>query len=289
MALDKEDATKLFNELTNTIIIELKTTLDKDLRTVINNKFSVIFKKIDEVRCTANEALKIAKRTEDQVAKFVAANSSSFDDLKSKVDALVAVNDELKIGMETQIIKFHVLEKRLEDQTNRNSRKSLVFKGIPERGHESWDDTRDILAEVISKHADVRNDEAFNMIERCHRSSLKHQQQSRSNQKKGKRNVYCAFHSWDDSQFVLERFRRACVKGGNGGVYVEQKYGTITTARRNHALSIRKGLKADGTITNGYISYPARLMVKYRPGDARFTMHEDFSEMEVSARTAEDE
>ena len=125
------------------------------------------------------------------------------------------------------------------------------------------------------------------MIERCHRGS--YQPDSRSGKKKAPRHIYAGFHSWDDSQYVLEQFRRACISGKNNGVYVEQKYGATTTARRNHALHVRKGLKSDGTITSGFISYPAKLMVKYRLGDTKFTMHDDFSDMEVSVRATNEE
>ena len=83
---------------------------------------------------------------------------------------------------------------------------------------------------------------------------------------------------------MLEIFRRASIRDTSNGVYVEQRYGATTTARRNHALAVRKGLKADGTISNGFISYPAKLMVKYRPGDSKFILHEDFSEMEVTVQ-----
>ena len=280
MALTKEDITKLFEELSENIITELKNKLDKDLRHVINSKFAVIFKKIDEVRNTANEALKVAKWTEEQLVTLKENNEKEFSDMRSKLDELVAVNDKLRENVEAYNIKVHVLEKRVEDQTNRSSRKSLVFKGVPERGHETWDDTRDILADVIARNANIDNDEAFEMIERCHRSSFA--QQSRSNSKKGRRNIYAAFHSWDDAQYTLEQFRIACIRGRNNSVYVEQRYAATTTAQRNQALIVRKGLKADGTITQGYVTYPAKLMVKYRSNDTKFTLHQDFSEIEVS-------
>ena len=61
MALTKEDVTALFAELTDTIISELKIKLDKDVRTIINSKFAALFRKVDDIVNTANEALKIAR------------------------------------------------------------------------------------------------------------------------------------------------------------------------------------------------------------------------------------
>ena len=216
-------------------------------------------------------------KSQESIDQIKADHVNDMGELRGKIEAVVTINNELKLEAESHKIKIHVLEKRLEDQTNRSSRKSLVFKGVPEKGRETWDDTRDILADVIARNCDMTNNEAFDTIERCHRSAFQQQ-----NKKKGKRNIYCAFHSWDDAQYVLERFRRACMSGRNNGIYVEQRYGAATTARRNNALVIRKGLKADGTITSGYISYPAKLMVKYNVNDKKFSLHEDFSDIEVN-------
>ena len=287
MALSREEVRTLFTELSDEIINELKTKLDKDVRTIINSKFAVIFKKIDEVRATANEALKLAKWSEVQVSKIKDANQENVDDLRAKFDALSAANEEMKTNIETLIIKSHVQEKRLEDQTNRSSRKSLVFSGVPERGHETWDDTRDILADVIARNANVSNNEAYDMIERCHRSSFN--QQGRSGSKKVTRKIFCAFYTWDDAQYVLERFRQASIKGTNNNVYAEQRYGATTSARRNFALSVRKGLKAEGSIASGYLIYPAKLMVKHKREDKKYTLHEDYSEMEIASNETDGE
>ena len=62
---------------------------------------------------------------------------------------------------------------------------------------------------------------------------------------------------------------------------MEQKFGPLTTWRQNHALEICKTLKNSGIITNGYVSYPAKLMVKYRKADTKYTLHHDYSDTEV--------
>ena len=117
------------------------------------------------------------------------------------------------------------------------------------------------------------------MIERCHRSSF-----PPIRAKKGKRDINVLFRDWEDSQYVSNQFRSACIRGVSNGVSADQKYGTVTTARRNHALLIRKQLKREGTIVHGFIEYPAKLMVKYRPSDTRFVVHEDFSDMAIVPR-----
>jgi len=46
------------------------------------------------------------------------------------------------------------------------------------------------------------------------------------------------------------------------------------------ALEERRGLKAEGKITSGYIAYPAKLMVKLR-GEDQYKLHKDFSKVKI--------
>ena len=171
------------------------------------------------------------------------------------------------------------MQKRLEDKINRSSRKSLIFRGIAENERENWDDTRNFLADIISARTDVSPSDAYDMIERCHRGAY-----STDGKKKVKRVIHCLFRDWEDSQYVLNEFRKACIRGEANGISADQKYGDITPARRNQALLVRKQLKQAGTIARGFIDYPAKLMVKYSGADSKFILHEDFSELEIVPR-----
>ena len=44
-------------------------------------------------------------------------------------------------------------------------------------------------------------------------------------------------------------------------ISADQKYGPITTKRRQMAFQVRKELKENGSITSGYVDFPAKLMV----------------------------
>ena len=95
-------------------------------------------------------------------------------------------------------------------------------------------------------------EEASSMVERVHRAA--------PNPKYlgvGPRPIFAAFLDWRDSEQAKEAFRK-----NNRTVFVEQKVGPRTTVRRNMALKERKKLLEQHTITNGYVSFPARLMVK---------------------------
>ena len=110
------------------------------------------------------------------------------------------------------------------------------------------------------------------MIERCHRGR-------HDPRKQGTRKIIAAFHDWNDAEYVKDCFRSLNVLN-KSTIYVEQKFGPLATFRRNQALNVRKSLKADGHITRGYVSFPAKLMVQ-RPGEKKYVLHENFSDMPV--------
>ena len=66
-------------------------------------------------------------------------------------------------------------------------------------------------------------------------------------------------------------------------IYCEEKFGPKTTQRRNQAMIMRKQLKENGKIFNGYVAYPARLMVKTSNarGD-KYILEQYFSNDEVN-------
>ena len=168
-----------------------------------------------------------------------------------------------------------MLQHRLEEQTNRACRKTLVFRGVAENDKETWEATKNLLADQISDQCDITPENSYKLIERCHRSP------ARSTDKNKPRNIYACFYDWNDSEFIKDRFHKAVMKNTNNGVYVEQKYGEDTTWRRNQALLARKKLLSAKTIAGGYVAFPAKLMVKYKKEDKKYQMHEDFSKKTV--------
>ena len=98
---------------------------------------------------------------------------------------------------------------------------------MPEQGNQTWEETTNILAGTISEHVDdVTPDEAYDMIERSHRSRP-------STLRKGKRDILARFSDWRDSEYVKGKFLTASMKGKTRGIYIEPKYGPDTNYRRN--------------------------------------------------------
>ena len=160
-------------------------------------------------------------------------------------------------------------------------RKTLVFKGISEDGKETWDDTREILAETISQNIKrFSYDDAYDLFDRVHRSSP-----TTNARKHNKRDIFAALHTWDDCEFIINMFTKLNRKNPNLKIYVDYKYGPLTTRRRNEALKMRRELLNDGTIARGYISYPAKLCVKYNTNDKDWVVHENFSKRSIPGRS----
>ena len=257
---------KLKSELTKSFSDQIKE-VKKELKTLSTN--------VSAIKQVADDALKKAQDNETKLATF----TEKFEKLNKKCKELEKSNTELSANVSSNARTIKSLEHKLEDSINRQCRKTLVFKGVKEERDESWQMTEQILAKKISEASNGETSEqtARNMIERAHRS--------RPNRfKKGQRDIYAALYDWKDTEYVQQAFTTKNIKDKKFKVYCEQKYGSITTARRNMALMARKTLKANGEITSGYIAYPAKLMVKY-PGEkreAKFTLHEDFSNAEIT-------
>ena len=127
------------------------------------------------------------------------------DELQSKISDMEQVIEKLKTSIKEN-------ETLLEDQVNRSCRKTLIFKGIPEITNskkESWEETKVSLSRAISKvMKNVSTEDAFNMIERCHRGTSS-KTKARSSTPKP---IFACFHSWKDSNNILNEFSALCRK-----------------------------------------------------------------------------
>ena len=164
------------------------------------------------------------------------------------------------------------MEKKHEDRINRQLRKTLVIRNLPEKDSEKWADTTDILANKISSLLEMSLDDAYFEIDRCHRGGI-------SKNYKGKskvRPIYAAMLRWETCEKLVEAAR------SSGDVYIDYKFGPLTTLRRNEALKVRKELKRSGVIEKGFIKFPAILMGK-KPGAVKYEEIRNFSDDDVSS------
>ena len=193
------------------------------------------------------------------------------------VERLTSENIALKDQLQAvRVNNIRPIEELIEARTNRMLRKTLVFKNIPETANESWNETESALAQAIHEVSEVPLEEAASFIERAHRAAPVEQIE-------GPRPIFCAFYDWKKSELVKETFKRDNIDN-RGKLYAEQKFGPLTSKRRNEALKVRKELKASNRIISGYLAYPAKLMVRTEAG-AKYHVYKDFSQMHVTFKT----
>ena len=135
-----------------------------------------------------------------------------------------------------------------------------------------------LLADQISEICALPKPDAAAMLERAHRSAPNPRYKGTA-----PRPIYVALFDWNQSQLCIEKFRQHNITNKNSKISCEQKYGPITTQRRNQAMMMRKELKDSGEIVAGYVAFPARLMAKtsHREG-SKYTMVRDFSREPVT-------
>ena len=167
------------------------------------------------------------------------------------------------------------IEETIESRTNRQCRKSLVFKGIPEQANETWESTENLLAKEISSCRQISLSDARDLLERVHRG---HPSNDATDNRP--RPIFAALYDWKECELTKEAFRKRNINDG-GSIYCEQKFGPLTTARRNLAMKLRKRLMQEGSISRGFVRFPEQLMVRTEAG-SRYRLQEDFSKVKIS-------
>ena len=146
------------------------------------------------------------------------------------------------------------LREEIENRTNRQLRRTLVFKNIPEtKDDESYQEVKALLAKTISEVTDISEQEAFAGIERAHREAKRD-----GGYRQGKRKIFAAFLNWDLPQTIIDQFRKKNIADRSLKIYAEQMYGPLTSLRRNLAFQTRKALCLGRRSTNVILTFHAR-------------------------------
>ena len=230
---------------------------------------------IQRVNDTAQQAYELAN---DNSALIVGLTSRIVE-LENKNKTLDDQVDKLTKTQSTQAVQIAVLQQRLEDQICRNSRNSLIIKGVEEVENEkNWDDTRRVLCDALAPYVKVSSGDLSRMIERVHRGKQRKPNDDRP------RVIHARLYDWNNVEMLKNRMWK---DGKDSNIYIEQRYGPDTQYRRDKAMELRKQLKAAGRIGAGYVQYPAKLMVKQDPRDKneKYKLHQDFSGIQVPLPT----
>ena len=274
----KSTVQKVVEEDRENLISEIKTIIDNRL-TEFEEKVTLKVLALDNIligKCDEIDALKV--QVNDLAAKNTSQEAdlnqlrSEFEALKLNLNDIKAVSDDSEKLASLIINNVKTVEAKIEERTNRQMRKTLVIKGIKELKHESWEDTHNLVAETICsniKHCSY--DDAYDMFDRIHRGPP-----TKNASKVGKRDIYAALNQWDDCEYLIDKFRKLNRKDKNLQIYIDYKYGPLTTQRQNEALKTRREMLDNNDIVQGYISYPAKLFVK-RSTNSEWEMFKDFS------------
>ena len=137
------------------------------------------------------------------------------------------------------------LEEKLEARINRQLRKTLILRRVPESANEKqWRDTKAVVASKIAGALDTTEEAALDMIDRCHRGGKK----AYYDRVMRDRPIYIAMMRWEDCEALVTKSQAA------RDVFFEHKNGPRTTVRRNMAIKERKALKASGVLDKAFIT-----------------------------------
>ena len=274
--LSESLASTLSIDLTKSLSATITKSLASDIENAVTKAFHGITAKVDDLEkaVDANSRdLMLIKNEFDQLKRTIVNQQSEIDSLKYENNNLKSQISEC--ASKAFLRRLSDVEELIEERTNRQLRQTLVFRGIEEKGKESWNDTKHRLAESIAETCDITYDEAASSINRCHRSAPRLDKNGRSVRN---RPIYANFFSWDKTENIVQCYRDSNIEFPNFNIKADYKYGPLTSKRRSEALKTRKELKDRKIISKGYIQYPAKLRVMYT-GENQCRVHQDFSKM----------
>jgi len=171
---DQVSDDELTKENIESILKKLKQT-ENNIKGTLKSEITNLKNEITELK---TEILSLQTEKETLQTQYENLKKQSEIDKKSLTKVIQDTKENKNKLTDYQTTNCSIIE-YAEDRVNRQLRKTLIFKGIPEKTRdqqeenkkETWDETADILATNISEICqDIDYDEAWNMVERCHRS-----------------------------------------------------------------------------------------------------------------------
>ena len=86
----------------------------------------------------------LTQTIESLTARIEALESQSKSQTQQSIEQSMVDNDRIRM-----------LEEKVEERTNRQLRKTLVIRGIPEKEHEKWSNTDSTLSSIIAQTMNI--------------------------------------------------------------------------------------------------------------------------------------
>ena len=178
---------------------DLKQFFAREIATVnenMNKQFDELTQRLQEMNRKVSETTKLA------------------EDNKRQIDYLVQERDSLSTKVEGQDRRISQLEEQIEDQINRNTRSTLVIRGIKHKNTEkTWNDTEDVLASTLCGYFGWNKDQFIHDTNTDHRGTYKNSNSP----------IYVKFISWKVAQSVMTSIIYAN-RAGKLNIFASQKY-----------------------------------------------------------------
>ena len=246
------------NEInTKQISEDLKSFLTKEMDNNVKKITEKIIEKMDTKFDELSTRIEIIDRKAEVAESLAKQNQNSISNLTSESTAL-----QEKIAEQAK--KIHELEVNIEDQINRNSRDTLVIRGIKKENQEkTWNNTSHVLSSSLCGLFGWNPNQFLSDIERTHRGDYKNPNSP----------IYVKFISWKVSQAVLDSIIRAN-RSRQTNISASQKYSEKVQKRMNRLLITRQEFKNDEEKSSwkSYVKYPGVLMVK-KPEDRNYSVY----------------
>ena len=211
----------------------------KEMKAFFDKKMDDRLKPISDEISELKKELQLKKAVNDNLKSEVASIKAFQEELVTSCKSLETRLSISEKFQHSSLESFKLLEEKLEDRTNRQLRQTVVINGLPEKDGEKWSDTRNALAKHISKAYKIEFKKAYALFDRVHREGG----DGYEKRKKGKRDIYALCSSWDNSEFLVwNSFKANKNMPKKDRVFIEYKYGPLTTLRRGQALKLRKEL-----------------------------------------------
>jgi len=264
-------------------MVELNTDHIADLKSFINSKIDEVNKNLSEFRGYVGTQLSGLKsridnleQSNERVAEcfsLINDNKIKLADLESEQSNINFENISLKNSLSQLSLELKSTQDKLDDQVNRGMRSTLIFRGIPEEGNETWDKTMKTLCTTLANiDPSLDLSQLERNIDRAHRGG-------HSNQNGKPRPIFAKFSSWKQSELVksavISHNKNKSRTDDYPTLFVDQMYSEDVARRRREALKERRKLIDDGIKDKLALRFPAKLVVK-RAGANDFVLHKEF-------------
>ena len=201
---------------------DLKSFLTKEMENNAKKITEKIIEKMDTKFDELSTRIEIIDRKAEAAESLAKQNQNSISNLTSGSTAL-----QEKIAEQAK--KIHELEENIEDQVNRNSRDTLVTRGIKKENQDkTWNNISHVLSSSLCGLFGWNPNQFLSNIERAHRGDYKNPNSP----------IYVKFISWKVSQAVLDSIIRAN-RSRQTNISVRQKYSDKVQKRMNRLLITR--------------------------------------------------